>query len=375
MIGIARNLLTILVSAGAVLPMAGAAAVASKPGAVFVMTNAAGKNEIVTFQRTADGHLFDGSRYETGGRGSGGLVDPLQSQGSLTLSQDHSMLFAVNSGSGTLSVFSVKKATLSLVEKVPTGGSAPVAVAQFQNLVFVLNTGGSGSVVSFRLDPSGLKKIAHSTVFLTSSNAAGASLAVSPDGQFLLVSERLGNNIDAFRIQADGTLAPVVVTPSVGAGAFSVIFAPNGTAIVSETGPAGTTNESAVSSYSLMSNGMLSPISKSVPTLGTANCWNVITPDGKFVYVSNSASATVAGFAIGQGGNLTPIAGTVVGTNPAGSANLDIAASDDGKYLFTLNAGTGNISIFGIQQDGALTNLGDAGDLPKASGFNGIAAF
>jgi len=30
--------------------------------------------------------------------------------------------------------------------------------------------------------------------------------------------------------------------------------------------------------------------------------------------------------------------------------------------------------LFGINEDGSLTNLGDAGNLPKSVGFNGIAA-
>jgi DNA-binding beta-propeller fold protein YncE len=72
---------------------------------------------------------------------------------------------------------------------------------------------------------------------------------------------------------------------------------------------------------------------------------------------------------------LTPLAGTVAGTNPTGSTNLDIAISSDGEFLYTLDSGTGSISIFGINQYGSLTNLGDAGGLSAAAGFNGIAAF
>jgi hypothetical protein len=58
----------------------------------------------------------------------------------------------------------------------------------------------------------------------------------------------------------------------------------------------------------VQSNGTLTPISSSVPTLGSANCWNVMTPYGRFVYVSNSASGSISGFAIGSGGTLTPLA-------------------------------------------------------------------
>jgi len=370
---IARSLLTVIAGIGSVSPILAAAQ--PKSGAVFVMTNAADRNEIVTYERTPDGRLYDGDRYDTGGRGSGGVTDPLESQGSLTLSQDRSLLFAVNAGSGTVSVFRVHQAFLSLVDKAPSGGSEPVAVTQWRNLVYVLNAGGSGSVVAFRLDDNGrLHQIRGATAFLTANVTGGASISISPDGQFLVVTERLANNIDTFRIKANGALAPIVVNASAGPGTFSAIFAPEGNLIVSETGPSGAVNGSAISSYSVLANGTLSPISQSLPTLGAANCWNAVTPDGKWVYVSNAGSATISGFAINGDGTLMPIGGTVVGTNPEGSTNLDIAVTADGKYLYSLNSGGGTVGIFAIQQDGTLLNLGDAGSLPKSSGFNGIAA-
>src|SRR5277367_3317376 len=58
----------------------------SAGGAVFVMTNAAGNNEIIAYKRNADGSLQEGRTYKTGGRGSGGVTDPLASQGSIRVS-------------------------------------------------------------------------------------------------------------------------------------------------------------------------------------------------------------------------------------------------------------------------------------------------
>jgi 6-phosphogluconolactonase (cycloisomerase 2 family) len=199
-------------------------------------------------------------------------------------------------------------------------------------------------------------------------------LAFSPNGQFLAVTERLTNSIDVFLVQSDGSLSPMVVNPSVGPGVFSLTFAPNGTAIVSETGAAGVPNGSAVSSYSIQSNGALSVITGSAPTLGAANCWNAITPDGRFAYFSNAGSSTISGFAIATNGALTALPGTVVGQNPAGATNLDIAVSGDGKFLYTLNAKVGTVGIFSIQNDGTLAPVGSAGGITPNSGFNGIAA-
>jgi 6-phosphogluconolactonase (cycloisomerase 2 family) len=344
-------------------------------GAVFVMTNAIDKNEVIAYRRAIDGTLQEGNRFATGGRGSGGNNDPLESQGSLTLSEDHSLLFAVNAGSGSVSVFSVNGSNLSLVDKVISGGSEPNAVAQHGNLVYVNNVGGSSSVVGFTLDHGKLKQIPNSTRFLTTNNSGAGGLAFSPDGRFLVVVERLTNDIDVFSVQGDSTLSPIVVNPSAGPGAFSVSFAPNGAAVVSETGPSGAANGSAISSYNVAANGTLSPISTSVPTLGAANCWNVVTPDGSFVYASNAGSSTISGFAIANTGALTALPGTVVGINPEGATNLDIAVSSDGKFIYTLNSVAGAIGIFSVQKDGTLLNVGSATGVSPLSGFNGIAAF
>ncbi|MGA3089880.1 MAG: beta-propeller fold lactonase family protein [Terriglobales bacterium] len=345
-------------------------------GAVFVMTNAASRNEIIAYRRNGSGSLEQGSSFLTGGRGSGGITDPLASQGSLTLSQDHSLLFAVNAGSGDISVFQVQEANLTLVDRVPSGGAAPVAVAQWGRLVYVVNEGAASSVAGFDLGANGkLKPIAGSVTFLSTGNSGASSLSFSPDGQFLLVTEKLTNSIDAFHVQINGTLAPIKVNPSAVPGVFSVLFAPNGAALAVATGPTGGSNASAISSYSVLANGTLSPISASLPTLGAATCWSAVTADGRFVYTSNAGTFTISGFAIAAGGSLTPIADTVVGTNPAGSSNLDLAISSDSKFLYTLNSGTGTISLFGINADGTLNGLGDADGLSADAGFNGIAAF
>jgi 6-phosphogluconolactonase (cycloisomerase 2 family) len=248
-------------------------------GAVFIMTNAADRNEVISYERNADGSLQRGRRFATGGRGSGGNNDPLGSQGSLTLSQDRTLLFAVNAGSGEVSVFHVHGTDLSLVDKEFSGGSEPNAVAQHGSLVYVLNAGGSSNVVGFRVDEDGrLTPIPHSLSYLSTNISGSASVAFSPDGRFLAVTERETNNIDVFGVQRNGTLSAIVINPSVGPGAFAVTFAPNGTALVVETGVSGGQNASAISSYGVSANGTLSVISASVPTLGAATCWRAQLP-------------------------------------------------------------------------------------------------
>jgi 6-phosphogluconolactonase (cycloisomerase 2 family) len=341
---------------------------------VFVMTNDANANEVRVFERARSGSLREVRSYTTGGRGSGGTIDPLMSQGALTLSRDGSWLFAANAGSGTVSVFRVEGTRLHLTDEVPSGGADPNAVAAHGEYVYVLNTAGSSSVVGFHLDHGKLQRIDNSLRFLGRNEAGAASIAFSPDGRFLLVTERTANRIDIFQVLANGELSEVKSNASAAPGAFAASFSPRGTLIVSETG-AGGDNDSTVSSYAVRADLTVQPISTAVPTLGAANCWNAVTPDGRFVYVSNAGSASIAGFSIAASGALNALPGTIVGSNADGATNLDIAVSADGAYLYSLNAGDGTLGVFAIdQRSGALTNLGATGRLAANAGLNGIAA-
>ena len=97
------GLLAIALSLGASTSMMHAANPHEGIGtSIFVLTNDNTKNEVLAYQQENGGQFVLRDRVDTGGRGSGGTTDPLQSQGSLTLSGDHTMLFAVNAASGKI---------------------------------------------------------------------------------------------------------------------------------------------------------------------------------------------------------------------------------------------------------------------------------
>src|SRR6201986_5220759 len=109
------------ITIGSLLSVPASAESNSKSGAVFVMANAATKNEIIAFERSANGSLTETERYDTQGRGSSGVTDPLGSQGTLTMSQSHSLLCAVTAGRGNISVFCFRRSILAFLDKVPSG--------------------------------------------------------------------------------------------------------------------------------------------------------------------------------------------------------------------------------------------------------------
>ncbi len=340
-------------------------------GAVFVMTNAATDNKIETYARRENGFLQSSGEFATGGNGSGGTVDPLHSQGSLTLSHDHRLLFAVNAGSGTVSSFRVDRSSLTLIDSAPSGGSSPTAVAQSGDLVYVLNAGGNGNVSGLRLAGDGhLHPIQNSTRNLSDTATSPTSLAFSPNGQFLVVTETATNKIDVFRVRQNGTLGQISVNASAGNVPFAALFAPHGTLIV-----ANNPSTTSISSYHLNWNQTLDVISDAIPTLGAATCWDVVLPNGRVVYTANAGTSNLSGFTIDHSGALAPISSTIVGANPAGSANIDTAVSRNGKFIYTLNAGTGAIGEFAVQSDGSLVRFGEVDGLPASAGLNGIAAY
>ena len=367
-----RGLSTIAIGIGCLFPAMLASAQSRGTETFFVMSNNADKNQVIEFVHNSDGTVVAKETFDTQGRGTGGVNDPLEAQGSLTLSADHSLLFAANAGSGDITVFQVIGGRLLFLNRQPSLGSTPVAVAQTQNRLYVVNQGGAGSVVGFQMGFGGqLLPIADSTAFLSANAVGGSSISISPDGQTIAVVERVTNNIDTFHINPNGTLGPIVVNPSAGVGAFSARFAPDEKLIVSETG----STLSAMSSYTVNSNGTLSAVTQSVTTNGTANCWNAITPNGAFVYASNAGSSDISGFSIGRNGALTALtSSSIVASNPENATNLDITTSGDGKFFYSLNAIVGTVGLFAIQPDGTLKEVDEIPEFTPAVGFNGIAA-
>lgn len=100
------------------------AATAHRPGfprgaddAVFVQTDNAAGNQVAAYDRTGDGTLTLAHTLPPGGLGgqlSGSVVDHLASQGSLQYDAPHALLYAVNAGSNTVSVFAVRGERLFL---------------------------------------------------------------------------------------------------------------------------------------------------------------------------------------------------------------------------------------------------------------------
>jgi 6-phosphogluconolactonase len=332
-------------------------------GAVFVMNNSNTGNEILQFERNPNGSLYQVGRTPTGGNGSGGTTDPLASQHSLLLTSDSRYLLAVNAASGTISSFAVFGAFLIPTGIESTGGAFPDAIAQFGNLVYVLNASGNSNVVGFNIENGRLFRIPNATGFLTTELSGGSSLTFSADGKVLLVSERTTGMIDSFPVNANGTLG--AATETAYPGIFDFTTSPTNGLLITVGGPN-------ISSTSVADNGKLTAV-ENIPIFSGA-CWIVVTPKG-FAYASTGGAGIINGYSLSTAGDLTPI-GTGEAASVPSSALLDLAVSSGGGFLYSLNSGGGSIAAWSINQStGALTAIGGAALPTVNAGFNGIAAY
>jgi 6-phosphogluconolactonase len=353
---------------------------AGETGVVYVASNDAGGNEILVFDRNERGNLSFAGAVPTGGLGAGG---GLGNQGGLLLSADARWLLAVNAGSHDVSVFRVNGRELTLTSRTPSGGQRPVSVTLDRDLVYVLNAsgavGGADNIAGFRLDRRGrLLSIPGAIQALSGPNTAPAQIGFTPDGEFLVVTERATNLIAVFRLIGDevdgrdGVARPADFYPSAGLTPFGFAFDRRGRLYVTEAA-GGATDASSVSSYQVRQGGLIEVISAAVPTTETAACWLVITEDGRSAFTTNTGSATVSALRIDRDGTLVlhDLDGVAARTG-AGSAPADAALSAGGQFLYTRNGGNGAISAFSVNGDGTLTSLSTFGGLP--GGANGIAA-
>lgn len=354
-----------------------AAAVNFKSGAVYVLTNQI-SNAVAAFDRAPDGTLTAAGTFSTGGAGNPVAqpgdppTDPLASQGALILSDDKQFLFAVNAGSNEISVLSIGKNSLTLVDKVSSGGVRPISLTVHENFLYVLNEGGTPNITGFTVSDAGeLTPLPGSTRPLTAGSAADpAEVSFNPDGSLLVVTEKAANLIDVYVVGSDGVAGPPIPNPSNGMTPFGFAFDQRNNLIVSEAF-GGAPNAAAVSSYIAALNGTLDVVSGSVPDLQTAACWIVITNSGRYVYTTNTGSGVVSSYTLDANGTLT-LLNSVAANLGATSFPIDMALNNSSRYLYVHAAGLQTVEAFSVASDGSLTSIDSAGGLPF--GAQGIAA-
>lgn len=380
-------------------------------------------NRIAMYDRAANGTLELMGYYNTGGQGSGPAVrfagDGLGSGHSVWLHQNRRFLFATNAGSDTVSVFRIRNDGLTLVEVEPTGDGSvhqrfPNSVTQHGRLVYVMNSGGNGSITGFWMSSRGtLRPIPGSTRTIDAAQLRfppdpllnPAQIQFSPDGRFLVVTIKDGpapgaipgveptgeGRILTFEMDRTGRPSQTYQeTTTDFAGPFGFNFDNNGN-ILTALFIGGPNLTSAAGSFSINNDGSLSAITGNVPAPTEIDlCW--LENNGRFAYGSNYTTGTITSYTVGNDGSLTllnPVAGTT-GPTPVsqGTTPLDLAITDDGRFLYNILPGAGRVAGWAINNDGSLTSVGEfeglgrtvdgdnaPGDFLDGESPAGIAAF
>ncbi len=311
---------TINASTGGLTPIPGSPFVnLSAPSAITVSSNGffayvanSQANNVTAFRIGTNGALLRGeSTAATLNPASVGTTPR-----ALVISQDSRFLYVANSGSDSVTVFSI--GTAGLLTRVPpttanpnpvaAGGSAPIALTTSSpgRFLYVANS-TSNTVTAFQIETSGLltqvPPAGPGTNPVSISGTGPTALAMSPNGQFLYVTNGASNTVTAFQVATSGLLT-----------------------LVPPTGP----NPNPVSTGGATPNGI------------------AVASNGAHLYIANG-EGNVSAFAIGGNGLLTlvPASGTTLNPTPAGSSPAAVTISQDGQFLYVANRG-GSVSAYTI---------------------------
>src|SRR5207248_1177354 len=251
-------------------------------GAVYLQTNDAAKNEVVAYERSADGALTYLGAYETGGRGTG--KPHLPSQSSVFLTEGGHWLLAVN-----------------------PGGRTPVVTER-----------GTNSISAYAIDERGYAD-GPTTIPSAGQTPYGFDFT---DGGALVVTEAFGGDIgkaaaSSYSVAAPGTLKPV--SGSVADTRSEVCWA----AVTKDDRFVYVTNfgDGTISSYGIGRGGEIE-LAEAVAAstrLGEAGIRDeAISSNGRFLYALDADAQKVHGRDVGADGRLAAT-GAFVGLPPPGA--------------------------------------------------------
>ena len=367
-----RTILFAALCACGILPEKFAAADTPVPDdIVYIETNdsAVGQNAILAYRRTADGTItaLSGSPFPLGGTGGGASRDTDQN---VMVSPDHTLLFAVNSGSGTVSVMRIQ-ADGSLLpapgSPFASGGITPVSVGIAGSRLYVVNTSGDSALgippnyTGFAINADGsLTPIPGSTQNTDYGDGPTQALT-TPRGDFLFGADFSGSKLRAYRINPSGTLQQASNSPLAAPNPLGIMVHPTQPILY-----AGLPFRAQLGVYACDGTGTLTPVT-TARNSGSAICWLAITRDGRNLYSTNTGSDSVSWY------DLTNPLAPVERQNlhlKGGGGPYQVAANPSGSYLYVVNQTFGGglkdnaLHTFRIDAGGSLTEYGQPLSFP-----------
>ncbi|HEY4047842.1 MAG TPA: hypothetical protein VGM27_13345 [Acidobacteriaceae bacterium] len=361
---------------------------------VYLESNASApnSNSIYAFRREAAGNLtpLPGSPFLTGGAGvqySGSNLGPFDSDSEVIVNPQQTLLFAVNAGSDSVAVFSIKgDGTLVAVPGSPfaSGGNDPVSLAIDGNMLIVVNQSGDfarpstilpnytilrigsdGSLAPFGNNTNDTSRGLQNTI----SVAAGSSPSqayFAPGTDLLFGADFLGGLLEHFRLDGQGelhALSPIALPASEfgdGVPRLPLGLWSNPAAPILYVGYV-TANKMGVYQYN--QQGGLTFL-RTVPNAGQGICWIRSNKRGTRLYTTDTNTNQVSVYDSTDAENPVEIQTLTL----AGVGNsFQLSLSEGGKSLYVLSqraatsipAGQGNVlHSLSIKDDGTIEENG-----------------
>jgi DNA-binding beta-propeller fold protein YncE len=254
--------------------------------------------------------------------------------------------------------------TLNRATQTQTVQNAVTSTVAPAGYVYITNN-GDGTVSEFSREADG------SLIFLRVTKAGAANgptgIAIDPSSRFLYMANEGDGRIYQFHIKRDTGDLALVGEGSVDDGASSrpqqIAISPRGDFVyVTNSGKSGDGKggdgkggDGSIAEYAVDSaTGALKPLetfrgSPLQQPLGIA-----ITPNGKFVYVTDSGAGTIVAFAVGTSGKLQPVGSTPSLGDKPGQPGL-VAVHPSGSFVYTVDRVLGLVVVAKPAEDGKLS--------------------
>jgi len=278
--------------------------------------------------------------------GCAGFFPPINGGGGTGGGTTGNRVYVANQASNSIGAFAIGTGTLAAVANSPvktTYKPISMVVTPSNTLLYV---GSATGIFVYFINSDGSL-----TTPSTGSQPAGVlaqSLAVSPDGQWLIALDGTTQQLDIFQINAStGGLTSVTApaTYSIQSGTWqptTVSVSPDGTLIFAALGTAGdvvftfntTTGVAASSQYLATGNAATGDYGLAVNSTTT------------YLYIARSGTnGGVAVYSIASGGVLTPVTASPF---VAGSGTFSLVLDSTGTYIYAANRTDGTISGYTI---------------------------
>jgi 6-phosphogluconolactonase len=234
-----------------------------------------------------------------------------------------------------------------------------IAITPALTALFVDNN-GSNSIFAYSLNSNGsIGPVAG----VTQTGASPMGMAIDPLGRFLFVANQAASTVSVYSIHGT-SLEEVTGSPFTTKAAGSPqATLPTGV-VVSATGNflyVANNFTNSVGAYSIASSGALAALGASPYQLGSSSVAAIapsglaITPGGGYLYIANTGTSNVSGFAICDkvvltcvnpnipDGTLTPVKGSPF---PAGQGPIAVAADPYFDFVYVLNNRSSQISEY-----------------------------